>query len=267
MKKHPLHLIYASLIFLGAVWAYQFVFRFGAAGFVLPNDGIRWASHLRGILMILGGSIGISLLAEWMGYALSKWLKEDPAAAKQFTFMWARGVIVYFLVTYLCAIALLRAGRTDSSTAPFLAAIGLMIVLLLLRKTLHWIIVGRRSWSAEKVPGQFIGALIAVVWNLMGMYMVDMFHEQTSFFSGAGLVLIGFGMAIPVAIGYLLFALLEAVLSKTGNPIAKWNTSGTILYLSWFCFGFIARLAPSTLGRPEKWAGLLVEPPSANLET
>ena len=256
MKKLPLHFIYSTLIFLLSVWAYQFVFRFGAAGFILPNDGVRWGAHLRGILWVMGGAVGISLFAEWIGYALSKWLREAPGTAKQFSFMWIRGIVLYVLITYLCVIGLLRAGRTDSPLAPFLVSALFMGGLLVLRRPLQWIIVGKRSGPNEVVPGKMIGSLLALIWNLMGLYLITLFHEQTSFFSGAGIVLIGFGMVIPVAIGYILFATLEKFLSKSGNPIAKWNTSGTILYLSWFCFGFIARLTPTTLGKPQRWIGL-----------
>ncbi|MCA9414702.1 MAG: hypothetical protein KC917_00465 [Candidatus Omnitrophica bacterium] len=256
MKSRAIHFVYTTLIFLAALWAYQFLYGMGAAGFVLPNDGVRWFTHLRGVTIILGGSIGLALLAEWIGYALSKWLNEAPESAKQFTAMWLRGLVLYFAIAFACAAGLIEAGRTDKVWVPYAAAAGMMLLLLLIRKPLHWVITGRRYKSKEKIPARFIGSLLALLWNLMGLYLVNLLHEQTSFFSAAGVVLVGFGMVIPASVGYIPFAVLEKILSRSSNPIAGWNVSETILYLSWFCFGFIARLAPTTLGRPERWVGL-----------
>ncbi len=255
MKNRLIHLIYASILFLAAVWGYAFIYRFGAAGFLLPNDGVRWVAHLRGLLLILGGSIGIPLIAEWVGFAISKWLGEGKDSAKQFSMAWARGVVLFLIITFASAICLIQAGRSDNALAPYLVAGGLMVILILVQSPVHWIISGRRSGGHENVPGRLIGSLLALFWNLMGLYLAKTFHEQASFFSAAGVVLIGFGMVLPVSVGYILFSVLEKLISKSDNPIAKWNTSGMILYLSWFCFGFIARLTPATLGRPDRWAG------------
>ena len=256
MKKQVIHFLYSTLIFLGVVWGYSFLYRFGAPGFLLPHDEVRWSSHLRGILMILVGGVGVPLIAEWVGFGISKWLGEKKESAKQFSLSWVRGVILFGLITFACSVGLIESGRLDRPMVPYLAAAGMMVLLLLFQKPLYWLITGQRFRTMEKAPGRFIGSAIALLWNLMGIYLVKTLHEQASFFSAAGVVLIGFGLVIPTAVGYILFGLLEKILSKKDNPIARWNTSGTILFLSWVCFGFIARLTPSTLGQPERWVGL-----------
>lgn len=253
--------LFSSLVFLAALWGYQFLYRFGAAGFILPADEIEWLKHLRGILMILAGSIGLPLVAEWISFALSKWLERDPTKVRSFSLAWVRGVLLYLVVAFLSVWLLIYAGRTEKPFGPLAAAAVLMLALLALRRPFQWFILGEIKSGAGNSPGHFIGSIMAMAWNLMGFWLAGL-HEQASFFSAGGIVLVGFGFVIPVGVGYILFRLLELQLSKSDSPMAQWNVSGSILYLSWFCFGFIARLAPTTLGRPERWLGLPLEGPA-----
>lgn len=255
MDRGMIRLLFSSLIFLAALWGYQFLYRFGAAGFILPADEIGWLKHLRGVLLILAGSIGLPLAAEWISFGLSNWLEKDPLKVRSFSLAWVRGVVLYLVVAFLCAGVLIYAGRTEKPWAPLAAGAGLMTALLILRRPFQWMVTGGLVGKISNAPGRFIGSMMAMVWNLMGFWLASL-HEQASFFSAGGIVLVGFGFVIPVAVGYILFRLLEMWLSKSDSPMAHWNVSGSILYLSWFCFGFIARLAPTTLGRPERWVGL-----------